>query len=392
MKVIGLMSGTSLDGIDAALCEVEGSGETLRAQLLHFCTVPFESDLRARILELCSSDTASLEAIARLNIELGEVFANAALEVLRRAKANPVDIACIASHGQTIGHWPPQNGKRGTTWQIGDAATVAALTGIDIVSNFRAADMAAGGQGAPLVPYADWCVLRDGKTHRIAQNIGGIANATWLPAGGNLNDVRAWDSGPGVMLIDALMRTLQNKSCDFDGVLAAQGTVCETLLQETLAHPFFALASPKSCGRAEFGEACASQFLIRARTLNLSDADVLTTATMLSARSMAHSYKRSASEIFVLPAPIEIVLGGGGARNTTLVQMLRDELHSGLEIGGARVLPVIKHFHDFGIDGDAREALAFAVLAAETLRGVPNTVPAATGATRAVCSGSLTRA
>ena len=382
MKIIGLMSGTSLDGIDAALCEIDGSGENLRAELLHSCTSSFEPFLRARILNLCSSQTANIETIARLDVELGEVFGDAACRLLKQSGARADEISCIASHGQTIGHWPPQNGAPGATWQLGDAATIAARTGIAVVANFRAADMAAGGQGAPLVPYVDWCLLRSETTHRIAQNIGGIANATWLRANATLNDVRAWDSGPGVMLIDALAQNLKGQSCDFDGACAARGTVSNALLERALAHPFFAIAPPKSCGRAEFGEAFAHKFLADARALSLNVEDILATATRLTARTVTDSCKRFAPEIMDSKMPTEIILSGGGARNAALVQMLREE------VGNSSTIKLID---EFGIDGDAKEALAFAVLASETLCGAMNTVPAATGARHAVCAGSVTR-
>lgn len=385
MKIIGLMSGTSLDGIDAALCEINGSGETLIAQLLCFRSSSFELPLRARIFDLCSAEDVSLETIARLDIELGEAFADAALNLLRQSGAQAENISCIASHGQTIGHWPPVE-TRGATWQIGDAATIAARTGIAVVSSFRAADMAASGQGAPLVPYVDWCLLRSQTTHRIAQNIGGIANATWLPANAKLENVRAWDSGPGVMLIDALARILKNQECDFDGLLAARGTVSQPLLESALKHPFFAQMPPKSCGRAEFGEDFAANFLGRARKFSLSDEDILATATRLSARTIADSYKRFVPEIVDSSVPLEIVLSGGGAKNKTLVQMINEELEN------LKSMPTTKLIDEFGIDGDAKEALAFAVLASETLHGATNTVPAATGARRAVCAGSLARA
>lgn len=391
MLCIGLMSGTSLDGIDVALCEIEGSGETLRAQVVHFYSAPYDLEFRGRLLAACTAETAGLESIARLNVEVAERFAAAAMELLEQHRIAMDRIAFLASHGHTLAHWPPSAGARGVSWQLGDAATLAERTGIAVVADFRAADTAAGGQGAPLVPYADWCLLRSNESHRIVQNIGGIANGTWLPRDGDLAAVRAWDNGPGVMVMDALSRALHSESCDFEGALAAQGEVCAPLLQHALAHPYFHRKPPKSCGRAEFGAAFAAQFLADARKLELSDIDILATATALTARAIADDYRAGASVVFGEAAPVEVILGGGGAFNPTLVQMLRDELKDGLEIGGERVAMTLGRHEDHGIRSDAKEALAFAILGAEAWREVPNTVPSATGARRAVVAGSVTR-
>lgn len=392
MLCLGLMSGTSLDGIDAALCEIDGSGASLRAKVLHFYSAPYEEAFQTGLLEACTTPTAELEAIARLDIEVAERFAAAALELLQKHHVPTSEVTLLASHGHTLGHWPPHEGGRGVSWQLGDAATLAERTGMAVVADFRAADTAAGGQGAPLVPYADWCLLRSGECHRIVQNIGGIANGTWLPRGSRLEAVRAWDNGPGVMVMDALSRALLSESCDAEGALAARGEVCAPLLQHALATPYFHREPPKSCGRTEFGEGFATRFLEDARELGLGDADIMATATALTARGIADDYRRFASDTFGEAAPVEVVLGGGGSFNPTLVQMLRDELKNGLTVAGSRVPAALKRHEDFGIRSDAKEALAFAILGAEAWRGVPNTVPSATGARRAVSAGNLTRA
>ncbi|HEX8833200.1 MAG TPA: anhydro-N-acetylmuramic acid kinase, partial [Abditibacteriaceae bacterium] len=382
---IGLMSGTSLDGIDAVLVRIEGSGPTLRAELQAFLCVPLAVPVREQILRI--HESASVAEIARLNVELGELFADAVLQLLQHANADANDIAVIGSHGQTICHLPHEH----ATLQIGEAAIIAERTGITTVSDFRPRDLAAGGQGAPLVPYVDWCLLRHTAHHRIVQNIGGIANCTALGAGGSLEDVRAWDSGPGNMMIDECVSVFTNgaQRFDRDGAIAATGKPDETLLGELMSHPFLARTPPKSAGREEFGCTFTAQFINTAKARALTDADMVATATAFTARSIAESYKRFAPAVLHDAAPLEIILGGGGARNVTLVRMLRNELRDGLAFASERTPVTIRTHEEFGLDGDSKEALAFAVLAHETLQGVANNATGATGARRAVVLGKI---
>ena len=373
------MSGTSADGIDAVLADVGGSERQLRARVLAHVHRPFSPALRQRILHLCLHGTVS--EICELNFLLGEHFARAALAVIRRAKRKPADIAAISSHGQTIHHLP--NARTPSTLQIGEAAVIAERTGITTVADFRVRDMAAGGQGAPLVPYADWALFTDQTRPRIVQNIGGIGNLTFLPPSAKLDDVIAFDTGPGNMVMDALVTALSRgrQTFDRDGRWAARGRVSEKLLVELMTHPFLRRRPPKTTGREEIGEVFVHRTLASARRLRLSPEDIVATATALTAATIADAYGR-----FVFPKltaskhrALQIILGGGGAKNPTLRRML---------VARTGVPELFTH-EDFGIANAAKEALAFAILAHETLLGNPGNVPNATGARRAALLGKI---
>jgi anhydro-N-acetylmuramic acid kinase len=373
------MSGTSADGIDAVLAEIAGSGSRLRARVLAHVHRPFSPAMRQRILHLCLHGTVA--GICELNFVLGEHFARAALAVIRRAKRQPHDIAAIGSHGQTIHHLP--NARTPSSLQIGEPAVIAERTGITTVADFRVRDMSAGGQGAPLVPYADWALLTDQTKPRIVQNIGGIGNLTFLPPRANLDDVIAFDTGPGNMVMDALVTALSRgrQSFDRDGRWAARGRVSEKLLAELMIHPFLRRRPPKTTGREEFGEGFVQRTLASARRLRLSPEDTVATATAFTAATIADAYER-----FVFPkltardrTSLQIILGGGGARNPTLRRMLAAYIGVG---------QLFTH-EDFGIANAAKEALAFAILARETLLGKSGNAPNATGARRAVVLGKI---
>ncbi|RYG56015.1 anhydro-N-acetylmuramic acid kinase [bacterium] len=363
MKVIGLMSGTSLDGIDAALCEISGSGPSLSAKVLDFVCTPYEPELRGRILRACSGD-AQVAEIALLNVELGEVFAAAAQNLIK--KHGPVDL--IGSHGQTICHLPASC----ATLQIGEAAIIAARTGTIVVCDFRPRDLAEGGQGAPLVPYVDFTLLRSETKNRVICNIGGIANCTILPANCTLDEVRAWDTGPGNMVIDACAQELFGVPFDKNGELAAQGNPASWFYGDMgRLHPFFNRQPPKSAGREEFGAAFAAGF----HRENRDPHDILAEVTWITAHSIANSLRDHGG----ISEGWQLILGGGGARNSTLVKMLSEEL-PGVEI--------LRH-EDVGIDSDAKEALAFAILAVETMNGVATSVPGVTGARKSAVLGKI---
>ena len=347
MKVLGLLSGTSADGIDAALCEIGGDGESSHVELLAFECAPYAPDLRARILNACAGHAATPE-IARLNVEIGRAFGAHALRMFEKHGRAEL----VGSHGQTVCHLPAE----GVTLQIGEAAVIAEMTGVPVVSNFRQRDVAAGGQGAPLVPYADWVTLLHRTRDRVILNLGGIANVTILPANCQLSQVRAWDCGPGNMVIDALAQQFFGVAFDENGALAAQGTAREF----DLADDYFARVPPKSCGREEFGAAFTARFT------HFKPHDALATATELTARSVADSLRRFAG----LNEHTEIIVSGGGARNSTLMAMLRAQLPQSSVLTSSQI----------GIDGDAREAMAFALLAARTMKRVPTSVVGATGA------------
>lgn len=377
---VGLMSGTSADGIDAVVTEIS-AGSRLRVSLIAHVHKNFPSALRQRILTACLHGTVA--EICELNFLLGEHFARAALAAIERAGLKPAQITAIGSHGQTVHHLP--NAKTPSTLQIGEPSVIAERTGITTVADFRVRDMAAGGQGAPLVPFADWVLFTDEVRPRIIQNIGGIGNLTFLPPRAKLSDVIAFDTGPGNMIIDATVAALSRGKLtyDRDGRWAARGKSSEKLLAYCMAHPFLQKRPPKTTGREEFGEMFLKRMLTKARQLRLADADIVATATEFTAASIADAYRR-----FILPKlkatqleGMHIVLGGGGVRNATLVRMLQDRAGFGTVCG----------HEDFGIDSSAKEPLAFALLAHETLNGRPSNVPSATGAQRAVVLGKVVR-
>jgi anhydro-N-acetylmuramic acid kinase len=376
---VGLMSGTSADGIDAVVTVLSGTGRRLRAKLLGHVHQGFSPAFRRRVLEACLHGTVS--EICELNFVLGEKFARAALAAIHQAQLKPSQITAIGSHGQTVHHLP--NATTPSTLQIGEPCVIAERTGITTVADFRVRDVAAGGQGAPLVPYADWALLRDPQRPRIVQNIGGIANLTFLPPGAQLADVIAFDTGPGNMVMDAVVTTLSRAKLTFDrdGSWAAQGKVSAKLLADCLKHPFLHRRPPKTTGREEFGEPFVRWVLAQARRLGLREADIVATATAFTAESIAGAYRS-----FILPRikrasrpRLQIILGGGGARNLTLVRMLEGRIGFG---------ELCVH-EDFGIPSSAKEPLAFAILAHATLCGQPGNVPSATGAHRAVVLGKI---
>jgi anhydro-N-acetylmuramic acid kinase len=343
--------------------------------------------LRERIVKAGVNGT--VREICELNFVLGEEFARAALNLLRRAGLRPSRVTAIGSHGQTVHHLP--SGQPPSTLQIGEAAVIAERTGITTISDFRVRDMAAGGQGAPLVSYADWALFTDTAQPRLIQNIGGIANVTFLPRQACLEQVLAFDTGPGNMVIDGVVGALSSgrQAYDRGGGLARQGRVCQPLLAELMAHPFFQRRPPKTTGREEFGEQpFIRSILASARRRRLCRPDIIATVTALTAASIADAYRR-----FVFPrlsnrdrGKLQVILGGGGTRNRTLLSMLAANVKQ-LGVGAEW----LSH-EDFGIPNAAKEALAFAILAYQTLAGRGGNVPSATGARRAVVLGKVTPA
>lgn len=376
---VGLMSGTSADGIDAVVAEISGISRRLKAVVRAHFYQPFLPALRRRVLAACGHGTVA--EICELNFVLGEHFARAALAVIRRARLKPGQITAIGSHGQTLHHLP--NAKTPSTLQIGEPGVIAERSGITTVADFRVRDMAAGGQGAPLVPFADWALFTHATRPRILQNVGGIGNLTFLPPNAKLTDVIAFDTGPGNMVMDAIVSELSGgkRHYDRDGRWAAAGRVSDELLGACLKHPFLRRRPPKTTGREEFGETFVRPVLASAHRLRLADADLVATVTAFTAESIADAYRR-----FVLPklrpqelTRLQIILGGGGAKNPTLVRMLQERIGVG----------TLGMHEDFGIDSSAKEPLAFAILAHATLSGQPGNVPSATGARRAVVLGKI---
>lgn len=370
------MSGTSADGVDAAIADVTRTG----ARVLAFGTFPYPPALRRQVFALFDPRTSRVDAICRMNFVLGEVFAQAVAKLARRSRIPLASIDLIGSHGQTIHHLPSggAGGRRGaaSTLQIAEPSVIAERTGITTVADFRPRDVAAGGQGAPLVPWADYVLFRHRRRTRAVQNIGGIANVTYLPAACELADVLAFDTGPGNMVIDRIAQraTAGRRRYDADGRLARRGNVHAALLTRLMRHPFLRRQPPKTTGRETFGLAFADALYARARARDIAPLDTLATVTAFTARSIAQAYRR------LLPAaPDEVILCGGGARNSYLVELLRRELSPA----------VVRLTDELGINADAKEALSFALLAAAAIRGQANNVPAATGAARAVVCGKI---
>lgn len=401
MIVAGVMSGTSADGINVALVEIrERSGSHAGSvasggrsgqecplhtvRLLGQAEYPYPSKVRTAVLAAMNATQASVADLARLNFLLGELYAEAVQATQRRFRTK-VDL--VGCHGQTIYHQgEPQTflgRKIATTWQTGEGAVIAGRVGVPVVSDFRPADMAAGGKGAPLVPYLDRMWFGDLKIGRIVQNIGGIANLTAIPADAWADDVVAFDTGPGNMVIDALMQRLFGKPFDRDGKIAASGRVIEPVIAQMMRRRFFSLKPPKTAGREEFGRKFVGEFVQRCRGARKQD--VIATATALTARAVADSIAR-----FVVPrfrpriSFRELILSGGGAKNSTLVAMIAE-----------RVAPLgiaVRFSDEFGLPSAAKEAVAFALLAYETWNRRSSNVLSATGAKRAAVLGKISYA
>lgn len=373
--VVGLMSGTSADGIDAVLTRITGSGLSTQVQQLGFYFQPFDSATRGAILEMAGGESGGTREVCLLSTHLGKLYAQAVRELLKRTGTPKVDL--IGTHGQTVYHIPEPLPYLGTTvrgtLQIGDPSYLAEEFGCPVVSDFRIRDMAAGGLGAPLVPYTEFLLYRSETEDVALQNIGGIGNVTLLEAGCTLDTVTAFDTGPGNMVMDALVMKLTEGKLRYDdgGRLAASGRVIPELLAWMLQDPYLARTPPKTTGREYYGEDYVQTLL---RFGNYPLVDVLTTATAFTAQTIALSLRRFAPRM-----PARLVVGGGGSRNPTLLGFLRD------------ALPEVKVQiqEDLGYDSDAKEAVAFAILANEALFGICNNAPSATGATHGVVMGRI---
>ncbi|HEX4836095.1 MAG TPA: anhydro-N-acetylmuramic acid kinase [bacterium] len=379
-RIMGLISGTSADGIAAALVDItDHPGNRPDVRLVSAATTPYPPDVRRRVMDLFTRP-ATTQQIASVHYLLGDLFADAALSAARTTGHRMETIDVIASHGQTVAHVglpdPGDPWSRPATLQLGEAAVIAERTRRPVIADFRAGDIAAGGQAAPLVPYADW-VLLGGPGGRIALNLGGISNITVLPAGGRREDVYAFDCGPANMVIDGLVRhyTRGAEAFDRDGARAARGTVDETMVAALLDHPFILASPPKTAGHEQFGRAFLEDVL--ARWGDRSADDLVATATAFAAEAIARNITR-----FVLPRhPIDdLVAAGGGVHNPVLMTRLARA------VGAIRV----RRIDEFGIPADAKEALAFALLGHAGLMGIPGNLPRATGARRAVVLGKWT--
>ncbi len=379
MKVLGMMSGTSADGIDAVIVDFAGQPPALKWRLIRHAHIPFAAELQAEIFACFDPKTSGVDRLCALNFALGRAYAAAALQVIAETGLQPQDVDLIGNHGQSVWHIPA--GPQASTLQIGEAALIAELTGITTIHNFRSRDMAAGGQGAPLVSYIDALLFSHPSAGRVLQNIGGIANGTFLPGAarrGRGEQPFAFDTGPGNMLMDDGMRRISGGRLQFDegGQLAARGQVDQTLLEKWIAaEPYFRLAPPKTTGRELFGAQYGAHLWAEAQARGLTDADYVATVTAFTARSIANAYRE-----FLPEMPDEVVVSGGGAYNPTLLGMLA------AEIAPAPVVTI----DALGMPSDAKEAVAFAVLAYETWHNRPGNLPSATGARRPVVLGCIT--
>ncbi len=378
MIVIGLMSGTSADGVDVAICDIRGRPGDMTVDLLHGDTFEYQPEMRRRIFSCCDPNDSRVDEIATLHVDLAEVFAACALAALQKADMRLEQVDLIGSHGQTIWHNVLPSGQVNVSLQIVEAAVLAERTGITTISNFRARDIAAGGQGAPLTSYVDWLLLRHATHWRAVQNIGGMGNVTFLPPlADETSQPVAFDTGPGNALLDVAVAHFSDGEMkyDRDGRFAKQGRVNEEWLDELLRHPYYERDYPKTTGRETFGTAAALALLEEALNRGLQAAEIIATLTALTATNIAEAYRRFA------PATIhEVILGGGGRRNPVMVGMLRQLLAPAT---------VMTH-EDVGMDSDFKEALVFALLAYETWQGRPAALPALTGARNASILGSIT--
>lgn len=375
------MSGTSADGVDVAVVSIQGRGSYLSFDLLLHDYSEYPKAIREAVLAAMNASQISVAELSRLNFRLGEFYAEAVSKAQKKAGSTKLDL--IGCHGQTLYHQgtaaPYLGEKIACTWQTGEGSVVAARLGVPVVSDFRPADMAAGGKGAPLVPFLDYAIFRSKDKGRIIQNIGGIANLTAIPAAATPDGIIAFDTGPGNMVIDRLMQTLFKKSYDHGGAIACKGSILQSVLDQSLDAGYFKLKPPKTAGREEFGSEYAETFLRRCG--RAAKADVIATATALTAASMAQALER-----FVLPRGgyRDWVVSGGGTKNAALMNMLTKEADKlGLWL---------KHSDEFGIPSQAKEAVAFALLAYQTWNGLPGNVPSATGAKRAAVLGKISYA
>ncbi|PFE03442.1 anhydro-N-acetylmuramic acid kinase [Bacillus sp. AFS023182] len=376
MYIVGLMSGTSLDGIDAVLIRVNNSKLNTELEMIEFITHPFPKDVREEIIQSLSVDTSNVQLICSLNFKLGKLFADATKEVCKKAGFPLDQLDLIGSHGQTIYHQPLQEQNLvPSTLQIGEPSVIAYETNTTVISNFRTMDIAAGGQGAPLVPYTEYVLYWSETKGRLLQNIGGIGNVTVLPKQSSLDNMYAFDTGPGNMIIDEVCRQLFNIGYDEGGNLAKQGKINEQLLSYCINHPYIMSPPPKTTGRELFGKQYVEKLLNKFN--NLSSHDIVATVTMFTAQSIVENYRN-----FILPQVKidEVIIGGGGSYNTTLLKMIQSLLGESIQIYTQEEL---------GYSSEAKEAIAFALLANETYHGNVSNVPNATGAKNAVVLGNV---
>ena len=376
MLAVGLMSGTSLDGVDTVLCEISGQDESTKVKQLYFKTYDIPESLRTKIRKCCSRELIPVDLICSLNFELGYLFADTVKSLCKDANVKLEDLSFIASHGQTIFHIPKAyDDYVPSTLQIGEAAIIANECKTKVISNFRVMDMAVGGEGAPLVPYSETLLYSEENQAVALQNIGGIGNVTVLPKKGNTKKVIAFDTGPGNMMIDEAVRTFYGKKYDTDGYYARQGNLIPSLAAELKEHPYFNLEIPKTTGREMFGEHFTKSILEKYHSCEPND--LIHTFTWFTAYSIAYHYKKYLISEYGLK---KCIIGGGGAYNSYLLELIRNEI--------PEVTVMTQEEH--GFSSEAKEALAFVILGNQTYHRSPSNVPSATGAKKSVILGQIT--
>lgn len=369
MLAIGLMSGTSLDGVDACLVEIK-KGKKNKFNIVHFTFVPYDKELKKKILSVASNVPCTIQLICSLNVEISNAYAKAIKKLLKDSKTKIENVEFIAMHGQTVWHNPDsKDNYESSTLQLGDPSVLAAIFNVKVVSNFRTMDMACGGGGAPLVPFANY-VLYSSKNENIAlQNIGGISNVTYLKKNGELKDIIAFDTGPGNILIDAAMRRLFRKDFDDCGKMAKKGRIIEEVLEELMNDPYLYQKAPKSTGREKYNDGYLSEIILKVKGLGGTDADVITTLAAYTADCIIFSYEK------YLPQIDRVIVSGGGVFNQFIMERLSQ-----------RIPCVVEKEKNY----EALEALSFALLGYYTLQGIPSNVPSVTGATRPCVLGNIT--
>ncbi len=390
MNVAGIMSGTSADGIDVALVRIMRSRNSSkhfpRMRLLAHVSVPYPAAVRKCILQMMNADAASVADMSRLHWRLGQLYADAVKLTL---KNHPVQLDLVGCHGQTIYHQGVARKFLGAqvacTWQMGEASVIAAELGVPVVSDFRPADLALGGQGAPLVPLLDYVAFHHPTRNRVLQNLGGIANLTVIPAGAPPETIFAFDTGPANMVIDALMAECFGRKYDAQGATAERGRVLESVIGSCLRDRFFQAPPPKSAGREQFGREFVARFLTDCRKQSKRPEDAVATATALTARSIGRAWRDFVASELCETLSTDYIVAGGGARNRTLMEMIRRELEALGKIN-------TKTSDEFGMPAAAKEAMAFALLAYQTWHRQPGNLPRVTGATRAAILGKITHA
>ncbi|MEM0212561.1 MAG: anhydro-N-acetylmuramic acid kinase [Candidatus Methanomethylicia archaeon] len=377
---LGIMSGTSLDGVSIVIAKLKGNWINTKFKILYHKTFEYDNEIRRLILKSTNPKTGNVKRICQLNYVLGMIFAEKALEAMDEVGLSRGDVDFIASHGQTIYHNPKIEDiygyKTRSTLQIGEPSIIAYKTKIITIADFRHKDVAAGGNGAPISAYADYIIFRSIDICRAIQNIGGIANVTYIPRNAEIKDVIAFDTGPGNMIIDAIVREMSHGklNMDLNGEIAAKGKVNEVLLNYMMKHPYLKKKPPKTTGREEFGESYVKKIIGKAREMNLKWEDIIATATYYTAKTITESYIKYLPE-----KPDEIIIGGGGSRNRVLMEMIK-ELNPKTKIS---------LHEDYGIPSQAKEPLVMIILANETISGFPNNVPSATGALERVVMGKI---